>query len=151
MFGKRTRSSGRLLTCLIICSVCTIITTLFVSEVKPVFISPFLNAFWVSTRWHYTPTCFEGVGPLSEDVDRGGSIYTGTGPMHCLYRVKSRGLGRVLSPCIGRALGELRAGKPLTHGTGKCMRALMWQYPHSGLRVRAIDMGSATKYLTGVI
>ena len=74
-----------------------------------------------------------GVGP-----------YTGTGPIHCLYRVKSRGLGKVWSPCIGRALGELRAGKPLIHGTGKCMRALGCQYPYLGLRARAIDMGLVT-------
>ena len=84
---------------------------------------------------------------LDPHQHRGGSIYTGTGPMHCLYRVKPRGLGKVQSPCIDRALGELRAGKP----TGKCMRALRWQYPHLGLRVRAIDMGLATKYLIRVM
>ena len=64
--------------------------------------------------------------------------------MHCLYRVKSGGLGKVRSPGIGRALEELRAGKPLIHGTGKCMRALRWQYPYLGLRARAIDMGLVT-------
>ena len=64
------------------------------------------QASWVSARWHYTSPCFEGVDPLSEDIvpdlcqHRDGSTYTGTGPMHCLYRGKSRGLGRVLSPYI---------------------------------------------------
>ena len=111
-----------------------VIYHVFVCEKITVFIiaicKQLLTAFWVSDRWHYTPPYFEGVGPLSEDVvldpcqHRGGSIYTGTGPMHCLYRVKSKGLGKVWSPCIGRALGELRAEKALIHGTGKCMRAL---------------------------
>ena len=64
---------------------------------------------------HHTPPCFEGVRPLSEgDVlapcqHRDGSIHPGTGALHCLYSGKSRGFGRVLSPYIGRALGELWA------------------------------------------
>ena len=97
------------------CSDCTIIATLFVSEVKPVFMSPFLNAFWVSTRQHYTPPCFEGVGPLSEDgvldprQHRDGSIYTATG-LCTAFTVASLG-DLEGSECIGRALGELRAWK----------------------------------------
>ena len=140
----------------IYCSDCTIITTLFVSEVKPVFMLPFLNAFSVSTRQYYTPPCFEGVGPLSEDgvldphQHRDGSIYTATG-LCTAFTVASLGDLGGFSPCIGRALGEIRARKLLIHGTGKCMRALRWQYPYFGLRLRVIDMGLATKYLIMVI
>ena len=59
---------------------------------------------------HHTPPCFEGVGSLSKDDvlapchQRDGSTYTGTRPMHCLYRGKSREVRRVLSPYIGRII-----------------------------------------------
>ena len=102
------------------------------------------------------PPCFEGVGPLSEDgvldpsQHRDGSIYTATG-LCTAFTVASLGDLGGFSSCIGRALGEIRARKPLIHGAGKCMRALRWQYPYFGLRLRVIDMGLATKYLIMVI
>ena len=75
---------------------------MFVSEKITVFIAICilqLTAFWVSARWHYTPPCFEGVGPFSEDgvldpcQHRDGSIYTAIGAVHCLYSGKPRGFG----------------------------------------------------------
>ena len=82
---------------------------------------------------------------------------TGMGPyiqqqgLCTAFTVASLGDLGGFSPCIGRALGEIRARKPLIHGTGKCVRALRWQYPYFGLRLRVIDMGLATKYLIMVI
>ena len=82
---------------------------------------------------------------------------TGMGPyiqqqgLCTAFTVASLGDLGGFSPCIGRALGEIRARKPLIHGTGKCVRALRWQYPYFGLRLRVIDMDLATKYLIMVI
>ena len=82
---------------------------------------------------------------------------TGMGPyiqqqgLCTAFTVASLGDLGGFSPCIGRALGEIKARKPLIHGTGKCVRALRWQYPYFGLRLRVIDMGLATKYLIMVI
>ena len=135
---------------------CSDLLCIFVSE-KSLCSSPF--AFFNYTvipdvTRHHTPPCFEGVGPLSEDgvldphQHRDGSIIQQQG-LCTAFTVAF--LGDLESPCIGRALGELRAWKPWIHGTGKYMRAHRGQYPYLGLRVRAIDMGLATIYLIMVI
>ena len=70
------------------CSVCMIITTLFVSEVKPVFMSPFLFAFWAnrgktSLCMHTTPLLVlkELVLPLKMWIQILAN--TGMGPYIC--------------------------------------------------------------------
>ena len=104
---------------------------------------------------HYTPVLKELV--LSLKIGYWILTNTGMGPyiqqqgLCTAFTVASLGDLGGFSPCIGRALGEIRARKLLMHGTGKCMRALRWQYPYFGLRLRVIDMGLATKYLIMVI
>ena len=72
---------------------------------------------------------------------------TGMGPyiqqqgLCTAFTVASLGDLGGFSPCIGRALGETRARKLLIHGTGKCVRALRWQYPYFGLKVKGHRYG----------
>ena len=81
-------------------SLCSDLPCTFVSEKITVSIAIcILQSVTPDVTRHYTPPCFEGVGPLSEDgvldphQHRDGSIYTATGVMHCLYSGKPRGFG----------------------------------------------------------
>ena len=130
---------------------------MFVCEKITVFIAIcILQLVTPDVTRHHTPPCFEGV-VLSLKMGYQILTNTGMGPyiqqqgLCTAFIVASLGDLGGFSPYIGRALGEIRARKPLIHGTGKCVRALRWQYPYFGLRLRVIDIGLATKYLIMVI
>ena len=90
-------------------SMCSILPINCLHDKAHLVLLPFLSSAGKVDSYataHYTPACFEGVGPLSEDgvldpilseyaaldhcQHRDGSMHPGTGVMHCLYSDKSR-------------------------------------------------------------
>ena len=122
-------------------------------------LSPSLHTPWRNVFFEYINhiICLRSLRSLSLKMgyriltNRGMGPYIQQQGLCTAFTVASLGDLGGFSSCIGRALGEIIARKPLIHGTGKCMRALRWQYPYFGLRLRVIDMGLATKYLIMVI